>query len=144
MNLLWIRRSVWLSPLLLVCILVSFSFFSSEKMTANYTLILFEGSDWCRNCIRLEKTILSKDTFISFAEKEQIEIERIDFPQRKKLDAATKAYNASMAEKYGFKGVFPTLLLVNNQTNAISEIPYRTEDKYQFIRMISNKISENQ
>ena len=77
-----------------------------------FELIIFEGSDWCSNCVRLEKNVLSNPGFESFLLERNIKLKRIDFPQRKLLDKEHMAYNVSVAEKYLFDGVFPTLLLI--------------------------------
>jgi len=125
-------------PLLLFIALVSFS--PTEKDITPYKLIFFEGSDWCINCIRFEKKVLSTDVFIDFAESNEIDIERIDFPQRRALDEVTRRYNESIAEKYQFTGVFPTILLVNTETEEVQEIVYRNQDLDAFLSLIRSKI----
>lgn len=86
---------------------------SSSISKDNLRLYVFQGSDWCSNCIRLERQVLQDSQFLLFAKRTQLEVIRIDFPQRIQLDSATKKYNEEMAEKYDFKGVFPTVILVN-------------------------------
>lgn len=128
--------------ILLILAVTSFSFINSEKNIASYKLIFFEGSDWCMNCIRFEKTVLSEATFEDFVESQAIEIERIDFPQRKQLDETTKQYNISVAEKYNFQGIFPTILLVNTSTDDVIEIRYRSQGPEEFVALVKSKIDE--
>ena len=117
--------------ILSVFLLLSLAVFSQDK--ANYKLIVFEGSDWCSNCLRLERNVLSQASFTEYSSSVSLEIERIDFPQRNEQDEATRVYNAEVAEKYEFKGIFPTVLLVDNSNGEVHQIPYRKEDVDQFI-----------
>ena len=117
---------------ILICFLfLSFAGFSQDNN--NYKLIVFEGSDWCSNCLRLERNVLSQEAFADYRQSVSLEVERIDFPQRNEQDEATKNYNAQIADQYDFKGIFPTVLLVNNNNGNVHQIPYRKEDVQQFI-----------
>lgn len=84
----------------------------------SFQLIIFEGSDWCSNCRRLEKDILSKKEFQEFLRDHNVELKKIDFPQRKKLKKEIIAYNDAIATKYDFDGTFPTMLLVDVDSEA--------------------------
>ncbi|NND88989.1 MAG: hypothetical protein HKM28_07065 [Flavobacteriaceae bacterium] len=112
---------------------------SQEKTDSSYTLFIFEGSDWCHNCIRLEKNILSTSNFQEFIQTKKIELELIDFPQRKKLAADIIAYNARIAEQYQFKGVYPTLILVNRKSGQHVEIDYSNDDSTSLIAKLENQ-----
>ena len=46
-------------------------------------LLVFQGSDWCAPCIKLEKEILDTEEFLNLA-KEQFVILKADFPRGKK------------------------------------------------------------
>jgi thiol-disulfide isomerase/thioredoxin len=120
--------------------------FSGFKTLPNneiaYRLIVFEGSDWCSNCRRLEKEILAKDDFMQFLKLHNIELERIDFPQRKKLSEEQKKYNASMAEKYAFGGVYPTLFLSRTDTFKYEKVFYKTQSVDEFTSQIAQKIEQ--
>lgn len=110
----------------------------------SYQLLIFEGSDWCRICIKLEQTILSNDAFINFSKEQQIELIRLDFPQGISLDQKTQDFNASMAEKYNFDGSFPTLLLVNETGEEIKKITYRNESLSDFLGIMVNTLEGNE
>ncbi|TXN35503.1 thioredoxin fold domain-containing protein [Flagellimonas hymeniacidonis] len=124
----------------LLFILFSFSFNTKESVSTKYKLVFFEGSDWCVNCIRFDRNVLSDPYFKYFLEKQDIEIERIDFPQRKKQDEATKTYNASIAEKFNFQGVFPTIILVENTTGEIIPLNYHDQGIDDFIAQIKSNL----
>ncbi len=93
----------------------------SSLRTANdsaFRLLIFEGSDWCTNCRRLEQNILTQEVFKKFLTDNEIVLEKVDFPQRKKLEKSVIAYNDSIATKYDFDGAFPTMLLINEGSKA--------------------------
>ena len=126
----------------LILLFVSLFNFATVEDSPNFKLIVFEGSDWCVNCIQLEKNILSDAVFIEYSQTKEIEIERIDFPQRKKQDKEIEKYNAEMAEKYEFDGTFPTVILIEEERSKLTRIPStkhnNTED---FLNFIQEKIS---
>ncbi|MCL6265728.1 thioredoxin fold domain-containing protein [Flagellimonas myxillae] len=123
-------------------LLLSLSFSPRETEAKEHKLILFEGSDWCVNCIRLEKNVLTKAVFVNFMEQNNISIERIDFPQRKQLDQATQQYNAKMAEKYGFKGVFPTIILTSSDSEELQMLEYLDQSCEDFMDQIAANLKE--
>ncbi len=133
--------STFFKRTLILFVFLSFSFIRKENIDLNHKLVLFEGSDWCVNCIRLDKNILSDPYFDHFLKRNAIELERIDFPQRKKLDETTKNYNAEMAEKYSFKGIFPTIILVEAASNEFVPLEYHDQSLDDFIAQIKSNIS---
>ncbi|PQB03962.1 thioredoxin fold domain-containing protein [Aureitalea marina] len=116
--------------------------YSTAQEKAAYRLIVFEGSDWCSNCLRLERNVLSQSSFDVYRLSKSMQIERIDFPQRNEQDKATKEYNAKMADQYNFQGTFPTVLLVDTEDGAYQQIPYRKQNVDQFIGLIENAMSQ--
>jgi len=119
--------------------------FSAAKpvQNGNLQLLVFQGSDWCAKCIRFEQNILSDSIFKAYAKTNQVLLERIDFPQRKKLDSAVLSYNERIAEKYNFQGEFPTVLLVNTQNSSFVRLyPKRNQTAQDFIEIIQKKRSE--
>jgi hypothetical protein len=127
--------------LFVLFVMISFSLgFQIEK--PNHKLIVFEGSDWCSNCISFEKNVLSNTTFKTFLEGYNIEIEKIDFPQRKKLSKEQKKYNASVAEKYSFDGKYPTILLTNEATDEYLKLNYSNQTVDELIDEIKQKLEQ--
>lgn len=123
--------------MLLLC---SNSLVSAQDTTNSYNLLVFEGSDWCANCIRFHKNIASDSVFFEFLTEKKIDLEFVDFPQRKSLDKSVKAYNASLAEKYNFKGVFPTIILIDRRTDEYSYLEYANQNPEEFIALIASKM----
>ncbi|MEW4925066.1 thioredoxin fold domain-containing protein [Algibacter sp. 2305UL17-15] len=98
---------------------------SKETKPHDYRLVVFEGSDWCVNCRRLEKNILSDTSFTAFLSANKIGLTRVDFPQRKKQDIQVKRNNEILTERYKFDGRFPTLILSRTDTLFYKRIYYQ-------------------
>lgn len=113
--------------ILALFLLPGFFLLTGQKTTVHsnqYKLIVFEGSDWCSRCIKLEEEILNDPLFLSKINEWKIELERIDFPQRKKIEKEKADYNKSIADKYHFDGTFPTILLSRTDAFFYEEISY--------------------
>ncbi len=113
----------------------------AQSTQSDIKLVVFEGSDWCTNCIRFEKNILSKKAFSNFLEQEHIKIDRLDFPQKKAQSNAQKQRNSTMAETLKFDGAFPGIKLVFGNKRIISNINYSNENVEEFIKIIQSKIA---
>jgi thiol-disulfide isomerase/thioredoxin len=103
-------------------------------------LYIFEGSDWCTNCARLERKILADTVFQREISLLKVKVERIDFPQRTKLPSDLKEYNDRIAEKFGFDGTFPTLIIFRTETDRSRRIFYHNESVEEMIQMIRNNL----
>ena len=108
------------------------------------SLIYFSGSDWCPECIRFERKVLSDTTFTSFLNRHSITLEQADFPQRKKLSKQEVAKNERLAERYSFDGTFPTLLLGRTDTLLYVELNYVNQPTGQLIQQINSKLNQLQ
>lgn len=112
---------------------------SDEKPGA--VLYVFEGSDWCTNCARFEKRILVDQSFQSRIGLLNIKLERIDFPQRKKLPVESRKQNDRVAEKFGFDGVFPSLIIVRPDNEMYRRIYYKNENVDEILRLIMENLA---
>lgn len=86
-------------------------------------LVLFEGSDWCGWCIRLDKEVFSQKKFSEFA-AEGLILFVADFPAREKLPENIMKQNAALKDKYGVKG-FPTVILLDSKGSVVGTTGYR-------------------
>ena len=71
--------------------------FTMQGQDQDYTLLVFEGSDWCANCRRLNKKVLSTSEIQNFLDKKSIALQKVDFPQRKK----TSRFNSTAEQGAG-------------------------------------------
>jgi len=79
-------------------------------------VLVFQGSDWCVPCIKLNREIWSTDSFKNYAQKNYVML-LADFPRRKKnaLSEAQAAANAELAETYNTIGAFPFVVILNSK-----------------------------
>ncbi len=89
-------------------------------------VLIFQGSDWCAPCIKLEKEILETEEFETLA-KDQFVIVKADFPRSKKnqLPEERKKHNAGLAEKYNKSGYFPFVVVLNSEGAVLGALGYQ-------------------
>ena len=89
-------------------------------------ILVFQGSDWCAPCMKLEKEIWSSDEFIALA-KDRFVMLKADFPRRKKnaLSAEQQEHNNKLAEKYNTGGYFPFVVVLNSDGKVLGETGYQ-------------------
>lgn len=94
-------------------------------------LLVFTGSDWCNNCIRLKTNILDNEIFNQYA-KQNLSIYLADFPRKNQQDKKTKARNIELFEQYNKKKTFPCLVLINPRTKEykILDTSYKIVDEF--------------
>lgn len=111
---------------------------SAAKANEKNILMVFSGSDWCKPCMQLKKSILSQPEFIAFSEKNLVLLE-VDFPYRKKnrLSKQQQKHNEQLAERYNQEGSFPKVLLLDESANTIGEIIFQSnQSTKEFIHQI--------
>ncbi|WP_449398058.1 thioredoxin family protein [Chryseobacterium wanjuense] len=90
---------------------------AKKQAAENKELILlnFSGSDWCIPCIKLHKNIIETEDFKKLETENVIVYINADFPRNKKnqLSPDLKKENASLADQYNPKGLFPYTLLLS-------------------------------
>ena len=105
-------------------------------------LMVFSGSDWCKPCIQLKKTILDTHQFREFAEGNLVILE-LDFPYKKKnkLSKERQKHNEELADKYNKDGSFPKVVLLDNEQNVVGQVGYEKNLKVeQFISLIQDSL----
>ena len=116
-------------------------FESSKKIAqeeSKFILLSFSGSDWCSNCIRLEKTLFESSEFSEFASKNLVLLQA-DFPMKKKnkLSAEQTTHNEGLAEKYNKSGAFPTVVVLNAQGKMIGELQHPKQSAQEYIAQLT-------
>lgn len=89
-------------------------------------ILVFQGSDWCAPCIKLEREIWSTDTFTDFAKDHYVMLQA-DFPRKKKnaLPEAQATANAQLAEAYNRQGIFPFVVVLDGKGNVLGQTSYK-------------------
>ena len=76
---------------------------------------LFTGSDWCIWCKKLDRDVLAKAEFISWANKNVILL-YLDFPRSKQLSADLASQNNNLQQTFKVSG-YPTVWIFNTDKN---------------------------
>jgi thioredoxin-related protein len=83
---------------------------AQAKAQNKLVLLHFTGSDWCPYCQMLDKEVLSKDSFKTFADKNYVGV-LLDFPHDKPQSDAVKQQNDALAKQFNIEG-YPTLVVI--------------------------------
>lgn len=97
-------------------------------------LFFFSGSDWCSPCVRFKKNYIDNTAFREFAETNLV-VFNADFPRQKKnaLSSEQVTENEKLAEKYNPKGVFPLIILFNENGTILKkweQLPSETVEEF--------------
>jgi len=77
-------------------------------------IMVFQGSDWCAPCIKLDHEVWSTDAFQIYA-KEHYVMLKVDFPRSRKnaLSPEQQEHNNHLAELYNTQGYFPAVVVLD-------------------------------
>ena len=104
-------------------------------------ILVFQGSDWCAPCIKLEREIWSSEVFKKYAADHYVMLQA-NFP-RKKMNALsetqTKA-NAKLAETYNKQGFFPHVVILDSKGNVLGETGYKKTTPEKYINVLNTYI----
>lgn len=101
-------------------------------------ILVFQGSDWCAQCIKLDRAVWSTDSFKDYAAKHYVMVQA-DFPRKKKnalSDKQTKA-NAVLAETYNKNGVFPLVVVLDSSGKVLGETSYKKTTPQNYIEELN-------
>ncbi|NCT17897.1 MAG: thioredoxin family protein [Flavobacteriaceae bacterium CG_4_8_14_3_um_filter_34_10] len=110
----------------------------AAKNNQNIVLV-FQGSDWCAPCIKLDREIWSTDAFKNFS-KQHFVMLKADFPRRKanRLSEEQTKKNALLAEKYNPSGYFPFVVVLNKDGKVLGETGYKKISPETFIAQLQS------
>jgi len=131
--------------LILLLLSISFNSFSQQANTLQNSiskakeehkkvLFFFSGSDWCSPCVKFKRNYIDNPIFKEYATQNLI-VFNADFPKLKKnaLAAEQVAENEKLADKYNPKGLFPLVLLLDENGKIIKkweELPSETVEAF--------------
>ena len=132
--------------------LINVTFMSAQEWQTDFELakkaaeqkklpivLVFQGSDWCAPCIKLDKEIWSSDAFISYAKDHYIML-KADFPRRKKnkLPEQQTQANAQLAERYKSNGVFPLVVVLRPNGEVLGKTSYKKLTPKSYIELLNS------
>lgn len=105
-------------------------------------LLVFQGSDWCAPCIKLDREIWTSQVFKDYA-KEHYVLLKADFPKRKqnRLSEEQQAHNDKLAEMYNRQGFFPLVVVMTPQGEVLGETGYHHVSPDEYIGMLESFVS---
>lgn len=104
-------------------------------------ILVFQGSDWCAPCMKLEHEIWSTESFKKYALDHFIML-KADFPKRKanRLSEKQQAQNDRLAERYNNKGYFPHVVILNDKKEVLGRLGYENVSPEEYIKLINEFI----
>ncbi len=104
-------------------------------------VLVFQGSDWCAPCIKLDRAVWSTNEFKDYA-KEHYVMLQADFPRRKKnaLPVVQLGKNKVLAEKYNRQGIFPFVVVMNADGKVYGETSYKKLSPKEYITELNSFI----
>ncbi len=135
-------KKIILMSLMLIATLSSYAqdwqtdFATAKQLAAKENkpiILVFQGSDWCAPCIKLDREIWSTAEFKKYAKEHYIMLQA-DFPRKKKnaLPEAQAKANAKLAEQYNENGIFPFVVVLDAKGKVLGVTSYKktTPEKY--------------
>ncbi|NCO63256.1 MAG: thioredoxin family protein [Flavobacteriales bacterium] len=104
-------------------------------------VLVFQGSDWCAPCIKLDNEVWSTPEFKTLSKNHFVML-KADFPRRKanKLSEEQTIHNAKLAERYNKQGFFPLVVVLDAEGHVLGKIGYeKISPKAYFEKLTSFK-----
>lgn len=120
--------------------LTNFDEAKKEAAASNKNIVLvFQGSDWCGPCMKLDKNIWSTETFKNYA-KDHFVMLQADFPRKRqnKLSKEQEKHNGQLFETYNSTGSFPFVVVLDAQGNALGTSGYKNISVEDYIKELAS------
>jgi len=101
-------------------------------------ILVFQGSDWCAPCIKLDREVWSTEAFKKYASEHYVMLQA-DFPRKKKnaLSEKQTIANAKLAEMYNKNGVFPFVVVLDAKGKVLGETSYKKTTPENYIKELN-------
>ena len=101
-------------------------------------ILVFQGSDWCAPCIKLNREIWITETFKKYASQHYVMLQA-DFPRKKinVLSESQTAKNAELAERYNKSGFFPFVVVLDSKGNVLGKTGYKKTTPENYIKELN-------
>jgi thioredoxin-related protein len=88
-------------------------------------VLVFQGSDWCAPCIKLDREVWSTKEFKALNENQFVML-KADFPRKSKntLSKEQQEQNNQLADKYNPNGYFPYVAVLNADGKVLGNLGY--------------------
>lgn len=108
----------------------------ASKNNQNIVLV-FQGSDWCAPCIKLDKEIWSTKEYKNLAKTKFVMV-KADFPRKKtnKLATELELQNKKLADKYNTQGYFPFVVVLDKNGKTLGNMGYEKVTPTQYFNKL--------
>jgi thioredoxin-related protein len=98
-------------------------------------VMVFQGSDWCAPCMKLDKEIWSTESFQAYA-KDNLIMLKLDFPRKRanKLSKEQKKHNGQLFNRYNKPGTFPYVAVINAEGKLLGTSGYKNISVEEYIK----------
>jgi thioredoxin-related protein len=102
-------------------------------------ILVFQGSDWCVPCIKLDREVWSTEAFKKYSAKNYVML-LADFPRKSKnaLPETQIKANAQLAEKYNKNGIFPFVVVLDLHGKVLGETSYKKATPENYIKELNS------
>ena len=117
------------------------NFQEAKKIATDHNqkiVLVFQGSDWCAPCIKLEKEIWSTSEFQKLNDNHFVML-KADFPRRKnnQLPEDQQEQNKKLAELYNPSGYFPLVVVLDKNGKTLGKLGYEKSTPSQYFNKLS-------
>lgn len=101
-------------------------------------ILVFQGTDWCAPCIKLDKEIWSTEEFKTYAKTHFVML-KADFPRKSKnaLSTEQQEKNNQLAALYNKNGFFPHVVILDKTGKLIGETGYKKITPAEYINLLN-------
>lgn len=120
--------------------LTNFEEAKQQASAGNKKIVLvFQGSDWCGPCMKLDKNIWSTETFKNYAKTHFVMLQA-DFPRKRqnKLSKELEKQNGQLFEKYNTPGSFPYVVVLNAKGEILGASGYKNITVEEYITELTS------
>ncbi len=109
------------------------------KENGQKIILVFQGSDWCAPCMKLDEEIWSTEEFKEYAKDNYIMLQA-DFPKRKgnRLSKEQQEKNNQLAEKYNQQGYFPHVVVLDSSGKMLGQTGYKKMTVEAYIELLNS------
>lgn len=110
-----------------------------SSQTNKHIILVFQGSDWCAPCMKLEKEIFESPEFIKYSDEHFIMV-KADFPKKEKnkLSDSQQLHNNQLMEKYNKSGYFPFVTILDKETKILGSTGYKKITPTEYIKILTS------
>jgi thioredoxin-related protein len=104
-------------------------------------ILVFQGSDWCAPCIRLDREVWNTESFRKYAQSHYVLL-RADLPRKRANQPSQEQANknAALAEKYNVNGIFPLVVILDKDGKLLGKTGYINAGPEAYIKELNSFI----